>query len=447
MARFISKSFLFAFATFILSGLPFVAQKANGYSNFGTVTSTQIFNQTAGVTHAGADWVPTVSENITSIDIAIYKSISANVDRDVTVSIYDISGTVVGSLIASSTQLIPFSSLSSGIRYDYTFVFDFPVYVTSGTNYAIIVSDGSISGSNVYSSVGYTNSISGNTAIRDNASVGVIFPNIQSFGSSLAFQTSTTTVNNIPRVISVDSPSSGSVVTSPLTLTASFFNDSADSVRFSLSNFDTGIQLLPIDIPISVSGYGSVSTSSILSDGYYFGTVTLNGGDTFSTNSILLNFTVGTSTRGGSSYPLSLSAIASSTPDEFCSPTSASSTILTRFGCWFIVPSAQSVLNFSNLPDSLRTKIPFSYYYDIRDAITSSTLSASSSIAFPSLVVQIGTSTSPINFQWTAFSKDTVNYYVSDSASSFILFITDACLYITFAFMVFARVPKFFEHS
>jgi len=186
-------------------------------------------------------------------------------------------------------------------------------------------------------------------------------------------------------------PSSGSLgLSSPVTFTITVYNDSADYVRLTLENLSTGLTLIPLDIPLLASGYTTVSTTTSLVNGFYFGSVSALGTTTI--RSMIYSFTVGASD--------SLTPLPNLPPVGSSIGTSS-------------LASSTNLLGFLNVPELLKTKVPFAYLFEIAPVLRSFSASSSPSSISDStfditLPVHNGTTSLPI----TLFSTSTVGQFL-----------------------------------
>jgi len=225
------------------------------------------------------------------------------------------------------------------------------------------------------------------------------------------------------RIIPPYTPSTGSTAAST-TVGFSFdyyFNCTTsfgvyDSATVAIRDLTTGSEVVDI-FPQSVN---------ICGQGSYVGTTTLTAGHLYLWNPKLYSSATSSATVLGEFYSLEvLYASASSTP--FTGATVGTSTLL----------STTNLLSFLNVPQLLQTKVPFGYFFQIRDAILEGA-GASSTTAIPSGLIsyKIGqNATTTIDM----FSTSTIAYYVTPGIASTFRGLMVIFLYIEFAYFMYHR--------
>jgi len=165
--------------------------------------------------------------------------------------------------------------------------------------------------------------------------------------------------STVPRIISFQPELGETEGSNTVTLETEIYNDSAEFVRFNLQNFDLGINYLPIDIPIGFSGGGTVSTTTILDTGFYFGNISMIGGNTQSTSSPTVSFIV---VETEVSEGISLLPLATTTE---------SMSLISQLQRLFIAQDSGILLRqgISELYLELNTKLPFGFFTLIKDKI------------------------------------------------------------------------------
>jgi len=240
-------------------------------------------------------------------------------------------------------------------------------------------------------------------------------------------------------------PAFGISTTSPVLLSASGFVDTSFftwSLVFSLTNFNN---LTTFSTSTPISGVFSYSAFQSFSDGYYGGSVCLTPIGYDSLDCQNLSFTVGTSSSGFIPYQTALDS--ASTTLSSCTGTSTNVFFapLINFGCFLVIPSPQSISNFTNLTQVAQTKIPFVYFYNIRDIISSSTQATSSPLTDTYLT--IGTSTDPFHINVEIFSVNFLRHFLSPEVCAKIRLVTTAILWFELIYYMWHRVPKLFSQS
>lgn len=249
--------------------------------------------------------------------------------------------------------------------------------------------------------------------------------------------------STVPRIISF-TPGNGSVVSSgSVLLSADIYNASSTLIRFSLQNFDTAFQYAPFDLDIIFSGDGTVSDTVSLSDGYYFGTISMLNDDGSVVDTEVTNFTVGQSSYGGLSFA-STSPLASTTLAT-CTGTSTSGFFypLINFGCFLVVPSPASIAQYSNLITLAKDRIPFVYFYNVSQVISSTTNATTSS--FGTTVFTFGSPSSTFYGTTTVFDQSMLRHFIPDSVANIFRQVTTALLWLEFAWYVYRRAPSLFK--
>lgn len=242
-----------------------------------------------------------------------------------------------------------------------------------------------------------------------------------------------------PRIISWN-PAVGSTTASTLVyLSARVFNDNATSVTFNLSNFDTGFQYLPISIPLISSGISSVSTTTVLTPGSYVGTLQMNNSSS-TPEAVVVSFIVVSSHSLFSTY--ASTTFAASTTEAFCIDPS---NIVVRFGCAMVMPSQQSILNFTLLQNQAATKIPFAYFYQIKSLLASTSQTASTSLG--TLSLEFGTTSDSFHQTIEIFSPSTLRAFVPDSLSTKIKVVTTSLIYIELVWYFWHRSRGLIKHA
>jgi len=233
-------------------------------------------------------------------------------------------------------------------------------------------------------------------------------------------------------IVSIDSPI-GTIASTTIDFSFTVDALTADSLVVSLQNFDTGILLDSIEIPITTNGYQQVSTTTVLSQGLYWGIVSLRANETFFTSKNF-QFTVLSSSGDLNDYLEVMTA--SSSTEPFCSDPS---NILVSFGCFMVKPSPSSLSQFYQLPTLMNNKIPFVYYYDIKNIIASSSLSsATSSLGTASLV---SASSSPISYNIPIFSPTLLRRFIPDSLAEIFRTLLTASVWIGVGYCFWKRIP------
>jgi len=249
-------------------------------------------------------------------------------------------------------------------------------------------------------------------------------------------------VDTTERIIDY-TPVNGSVEPSTsVLLSADVFNQTSSYIRYTFQNFDFSGSVPSVTLTLpAVSGEISTSTTVTLAQGYYFGTIQMLRSDFTVVDTSNFTFTVVQSSLNNFSSYATSTDIASTTVGT-CS---ASSTVggffspLINFFCFMVVPSPASFAQFSTLGDTLQTKVPFAYFYDIRAAVSSSTASAASS-TLGTFTLTVGTTTDPLNFSVVLFSPDTIRYFIPDSTAQALQFILLASLWVGFGWYMYNRV-------
>jgi len=144
----------------------------------------------------------------------------------------------------------------------------------------------------------------------------------------------------------------------------------------------------------------------------------------------------------GQDYGFAVAASASSGVSlsgatAFCSSVFEDSTFgimsgLCRVLTYLFIPSQDSLNNFSSAKDILKTKIPYSYFYDIQ-TLTGSI--SSSSGTFPSITVPFNLGLGQSHASISLFSLSAVQYYLP--AGSMTIFRTLMAYSLWFTFMLF----------
>lgn len=127
-----------------------------------------------------------------------------------------------------------------------------------------------------------------------------------------------------------------------------------------------------------------------------------------------------------------------------------------RVGAFLFVPNANIITQYANLPASLNTKIPFSYYYDFKAILDGS--SASSSSNFTPLAINLGatgvgssSAYAPVlsglgNFGF--LSTTTIMTYISQSTYDLLFLLMRSAIWIAVLFHIYRRfVPKHVTHA
>lgn len=234
-------------------------------------------------------------------------------------------------------------------------------------------------------------------------------------------------------IVSIDSPI-GTIASTTIDFSFTVDALTADTLVFSLQNFDTG-ELVPgiFEIPIIQNGFQQLSTTTVLSQGLYWGIVSLRANETFFTSKNF-QFTVLSSSGDLNDYLEVMTA--SSSTEPFCSDPS---NILVSFGCFMVKPSPSSLSQFYQLPTLMNNKIPFVYYYDIKNIIASSSLSsATSSLGIASLV---SASSSPVSYNIEIFSPTLLRRFIPDSLAEIFRTILTASVWIGVGYYFWKRIP------
>jgi hypothetical protein len=232
-------------------------------------------------------------------------------------------------------------------------------------------------------------------------------------------------------------PSVGSTTpTTTVYFEATVFNDSATEVVFQYTNLDTGFQYVPLELELNASGIVTVSATSTLAEGLYSGTVRMVG-SLSNPPSKVLSFTVVRSNAGF--LPLASTTLAASSTVAFCQDAN----ILVSFGCSLFLPSPASLAQFTQLQSTFETKIPFSYFYQIRDVLVEPPATSS----LPTLDLEIGTSTDAFHLDVTLFSSDTLREFIPDSLSTTIRLVTTAFLWFELVWYLWRRTRGLIRHA
>lgn len=154
--------------------------------------------------------------------------------------------------------------------------------------------------------------------------------------------------------------------------------------------------------------------------------------------------TYSTSTSGitfGTNTPVSL------WNDDWCKDTSFS-VLGADFGkgickvfAFLFVPGEYVNLQYEKFVDVLQYHAPFSYFYDMNNAI--SNLSPTTT-AMSSLTLSTGTST-PIQVSFSAISSSTIDKYTTSTSRSLIRTLVESLLYLAFGFMVIIEARHLFK--
>jgi len=223
------------------------------------------------------------------------------------------------------------------------------------------------------------------------------------------------------------------------------FNQTSDRVRLSFQNFDFlgTIPSVTLTLPF-VSGQVSTSITLSLADGYYMMTTQMLEPDGTLVDSRVNLFTVVQSSSGGLSYDPSIA----STTVPTCVGTSTSALFypIINFGCYLVVPSPASVAQFSSLTALLRQTAPFSYFYDVRSIVASSSLNAASS-TLGTYTLVIGSSTDPFHVEQVMFSPQTIRYFVPDSLASVFRTLMTASLSVGMLWYFYRRITVLLSNS
>jgi len=243
--------------------------------------------------------------------------------------------------------------------------------------------------------------------------------------------------STLPRVVSVAvTPPFLSSGSTSFLVTA--FNDSATGVRLELRNADTETLSYLFLSPFLSSGITTLSTTTLLQDGFYSGSALMYGGGTQATTEFPFLFVVGSTTEslgGMSSFP-NLGSSATST-------TGCNGNIFCEAMGYVFIPSQDSLNRFSNFGGYVATKFPFSYLYSIRDVFIELAESDTSESNVPVLSISvplIGSST-PMSL----LSSSTLATYVSGSQMALFRSLISVALWVAFGMMCFSQVKNLFR--
>jgi len=210
-----------------------------------------------------------------------------------------------------------------------------------------------------------------------------------------------------------------------------------------LTNFDTS-QSSGFTLPLFSSGFTGAATTTVLLPGFYQAVYRLSG-DTTALPVYSTFIVVGSSFNNP--YQSSVSAASTTTPFCDTSGTSTANVIvrgIVSFGCFILVPQPSAFGQYAGLNDTLRTKIPFAYYYQIKDMVASSTASSST---LPTLTLYTATS-SPLHMPpIVLFSAALMHTYIPDWVAALIRLTTSGAMILSLLWFIWVGVPKFFGHS
>jgi len=199
------------------------------------------------------------------------------------------------------------------------------------------------------------------------------------------------------------SPSNGSTTASTsVTISANFYNgiESYQDIHFHITN----IECTPADescpdattdiyLPVTITGAGSVSTTTNFADGEHLMSITMEprtGTDPASTTS-LSDFTVVYS-NAAAQITYNPAAIFATTSTSTVTSCSDSSGTLIEVLCKVLDPSPQTWQNLYNLGAVLNTKPPLGYFADVQNellsASTTSTTSSMTGFSIPAGILE-----------------------------------------------------------
>jgi len=242
------------------------------------------------------------------------------------------------------------------------------------------------------------------------------------------------------RIISFSPATGSTTVSTSVFVEATVWNESSSAVRFTFQNFDFNGSILPVVLTLpAVSGQVSTSTTVTLGKGFYLGTVQMLRDDGSVVDSRSFSFTVVESAiENYSSFATSTNIASTTLPTCSGSTTTGLLGSLYNFGCFLVVPSPAAIAQFGTLADSIKTRIPFVYFYQIRDIVASSSASAASS-TLGSFTLSIGTTTDPIHINAVLFSPATIRYFIPDFLASAFQTVALASLWLGFAWYLYHR--------
>jgi len=255
--------------------------------------------------------------------------------------------------------------------------------------------------------------------------------------------------SNSTRIVSQNTPINGSLEPDTMvTFDFDFYNNDVEeplytTVGYELQNFTNPSQFSYGEDIIS-SGGSSFSHDQVLSAGsfrmwrpFLFSSSTgqFLYGDWYSFDVVY---------RSASSTPYIDQTTASSTRtylQTFCNGFGSSTdAIYTAEGfqysvCYTLgfmfVPSNASVQQFSTIPNSLQSKFPFAYFYQIKSLFDNGSSTAN---MFGTMQVNM-----PLVGTTTILSSQTINYFIGDSTASAIKQLTTFALWLAFAYAVYRQ--------
>jgi len=181
-------------------------------------------------------------------------------------------------------------------------------------------------------------------------------------------------------------------------------------------NYNGPLQDLPRNVKTSGIAVNDVNGNPTLASSPYY---IISSDQTLSGNALVINVTppdssistTSLATFCDSNVPYDNSNIVQATitaiPNGLC-----------RVGSFLIVPSSSSLSQFSTLSDTLRGKIPFSYFYDVSDLYNGST--ASSTQNMQSFTMSLGLIDFASSTSMGAMLPASVNFLSSTTISTFL---------------------------
>lgn len=126
---------------------------------------------------------------------------------------------------------------------------------------------------------------------------------------------------------------------------------------------------------------------------------------------------------------------------------------LCRVGAFLFVPSGSVLSQYASFPDTLGNKVPFSYYYDLETAFSSSSASSTGNFTAMSVDLRgtgVGSTSSWGNVLPSSFSylsSTTIMTYVSPTMYALLFFMMRSAIWIAVLFHVYRRlVPHHVTH-
>jgi len=111
-----------------------------------------------------------------------------------------------------------------------------------------------------------------------------------------------------------------------------------------------------------------------------------------------------------------------------------------------LLPHQKYISKFRNIPDATHDKLPFAYYFQVKDSLTSTLASTTATSTLPSLSLEWGqdatSSASLLHYDIDVFSEDLIRYWFPQTALDWFRLILSLAEWIAFAFWGYHRVLK-----